>query len=83
MLSYAHLLQNEEYAKTRELLAAAETSKKHLDDQVEQLTRQLRGNEEKLAVYERRASGIPSSSHRMDEDLPREQQLEAEVAELR
>ncbi|KAI0693206.1 hypothetical protein BC835DRAFT_1276339 [Cytidiella melzeri] len=74
---------NEEFAKSRELLAVAETSKKHLDDQVEQLTRQLRGNEEKLAVYERRATGAAGSTHQMDEDLPREQQLEAEVAELR
>ncbi|KAI0338862.1 hypothetical protein BDW22DRAFT_1362157 [Trametopsis cervina] len=73
----------EDYARTRELLAAAETSKKHLDEQVEQLTRQLQGNEEKLAVYERRATSAPGATHRMDEDLSHEQQLEAEVAELR
>lgn len=65
------------------MLAGAQTSKKHLDDQVEQLTRQLRGNEEKLAVYERRASGAPGHMQRMDEDLSPQQQLEAEVAELR
>ncbi|KAI0087040.1 hypothetical protein BDY19DRAFT_324018 [Irpex rosettiformis] len=74
---------NEDYAKTRELLAVAETNKAHLDDKVEQLTRQLRGNEEKLAVYERRPTGAQGAVQRMDEDLTHEQQLEAEVAELR
>ncbi|GJE88476.1 hypothetical protein PsYK624_045590 [Phanerochaete sordida] len=73
---------SEDYAKTREILVAAETSKKHLEDQVEQLNRQLRGNEEKLAVYERRAPGVPASSSQ-DDNLSREQQLEAEVADLR
>ncbi|KAI0647815.1 hypothetical protein C8Q79DRAFT_924901 [Trametes meyenii] len=72
-----------ELGKTREALIAAETSKKHLEGQVEQLTRQLQGNEEKLAVYERRASGATGISSRTDESLSREQQLEAEVAELR
>lgn len=50
---------------------------------MEQLTRQLQGNEEKLAVYERRATGAQGATQRMDEDLTHEQQLEAEVAELR
>ncbi|KAI0330460.1 hypothetical protein GY45DRAFT_1323591 [Cubamyces sp. BRFM 1775] len=74
---------SQEFSKTRESLVAAETSKKHLEQRVEQLTRQLQGNEEKLAVYERRASGVNGISVRTDEDLSREQQLEAEVAELR
>ncbi|KAI0667763.1 hypothetical protein C8Q78DRAFT_1052496 [Trametes maxima] len=74
---------SQELGKTRESLIAAETSKKHLEGQVEQLTRQLQGNEEKLAVYERRASGTTGVTSRTDEDLSREQQLEAEVAELR
>lgn len=75
--------QNEDYAKTRETLVAAETSKKHLEDQVEQLNRQLRGNEEKLAVYERRAPGAPITPSSANESLNREQQLEVEVADLR
>ena len=70
-------------AQTRESLVVAETSKKHLEEQVEQLTRQLQGNEEKLAVYERRASGVNGIAQRTDGDMSREQQLEAEVAELR
>ncbi|OSD07459.1 hypothetical protein PYCCODRAFT_1456277 [Trametes coccinea BRFM310] len=73
----------QELGKTRESLVAAETSKKHLEERVEQLTRQLQGNEEKLAVYERRASGVNGITPRTDEDMSREQQLEAEVAELR
>ncbi|KAH9948873.1 hypothetical protein B0H21DRAFT_731535 [Amylocystis lapponica] len=73
----------EEFAKTRESLVAAETSKTHLEERVDHLTKQLQGNEEKLAVYERRSSGVNGIAHRMDEDMPREQQLEAEVAELR
>ena len=47
------------------------------------MTRQLQGNEEKLAVYERRASAVNGITPRTDEDMSREQQLEAEVAELR
>lgn len=62
---------------------AAETSKTHLEERVQHLNRQLEGNEEKLAVYERRASGVNGIAQRVDEDMPREQQLEAEVAELR
>ncbi|EIW59409.1 uncharacterized protein TRAVEDRAFT_121374 [Trametes versicolor FP-101664 SS1] len=74
---------SQDLSKTRESLIAAETSKKHLEDRVEQFTRQLQGNEEKLAVYERRASGVNGIAPRTDDDLSREQQLEAEVAELR
>lgn len=32
----------------------AETSKKHLEERILDLTKQLQGNEEKLSVYERR-----------------------------
>ncbi len=77
------IMQTQELGKTREYLIAAETSKKHLEERVEQLTRQLQGNEEKLAVYERRAGSITGVNPRTDEDMSREQQLEAEVAELR
>jgi nucleoprotein TPR len=47
------------------------------------LTRQLQGNEEKLSVYERRPSAANGATHNIDQDMSREQQLEAEVAELR
>ncbi|KAF9452906.1 hypothetical protein P691DRAFT_659626 [Macrolepiota fuliginosa MF-IS2] len=76
----------EEYSRNRENLVAAETNKKHLEEKVEDLAKRLKGNEEKLAVYERRtgASGASAAvSQTVDENLPREQQLEAEVAELR
>lgn len=63
-------------------MVGAETSKTHLEQRVEELARQLQGNEEKLAVYERRSSVAGIAQH-MDQDLSREQQLEAEVAELR
>ncbi|KAI6009008.1 hypothetical protein BKA83DRAFT_648805 [Pisolithus microcarpus] len=73
----------EQLAQARESLVGAETSKTHLQDRVEQLTRQLQGNEEKLAVYERRVSGTSTVTTAPSPDLPREQQLEQEVAELR
>jgi nucleoprotein TPR len=64
-------------------LVAAETSKKHLEQRVEELYKQLQGNEEKLAVYERRTTTASGSIQSPDHALSREQQLEAEVAELR
>ncbi|CAA7262954.1 unnamed protein product [Cyclocybe aegerita] len=72
----------QEFSKTRETLVELQTSKKHLEEKIDDLTRQLKGNEEKLAVYERRpgTSGIAQS---VDQDASREQQLETEVAELR
>ncbi|KZT67236.1 hypothetical protein DAEQUDRAFT_729270 [Daedalea quercina L-15889] len=74
----------EELGKTREGLVAAETSRKHLEDRVEELTRQLHGNEEKLAVYERRSTSVNGvATQRAGQDMTREQQLEAEVADLR
>lgn len=76
--------QIEELGKTREALVGAETSRKHLDERAQELTRQLQGNEERLAVYERRSTtGSTAGPRSMDESLTREQQLEAEVAELR
>ena len=54
-----------------------------MEEQVEQLNRQLRGTEEKLAVYERRTAGSVPSTPQVDPSMSREQQLEAEVAELR
>lgn len=70
-------------SKTREGLIGAETSKKHLEERVEELNRQLKGNEEKLAVYERRPGATNGVAHAADQDVNREQQLETEVAELR
>ncbi|KAJ3503028.1 hypothetical protein NLJ89_g8615 [Agrocybe chaxingu] len=72
----------QEFSKTRETLVEAQTSRKHLEEKIDGLTRQLKGNEEKLAVYERRpgTSGVAQS---VDQDASREQQLETEVAELR
>lgn len=71
----------EDLSKTREALVGAETSKKHLEDRIEDLTRQVQGSEEKLAVYERRSGTLNAS--RSSQDMSKEQQLEAEVAELR
>ena len=53
-----------------------------MEEKVEGLARQLKGNEEKLAVYERRP-GPEGVTQTVDQDASREQQLEAEVAELR
>jgi nucleoprotein TPR len=77
--------QTEDFAKTRELLVGAETSKKHLEQRVEDLGKQLQGNQEKLSVYEHRPVGrITSASNgQVISDSTREQQLEAELAELR
>jgi nucleoprotein TPR len=44
-------LQSQEFSKTREALVEAQTTRK---EKFEDLSRQLQGNEEKLAVYERR-----------------------------
>ncbi|KAH7885445.1 hypothetical protein F5I97DRAFT_1885511 [Phlebopus sp. FC_14] len=73
----------EHLSQVRESLVAAETSKTHLQERVEQLTRQLQGNEEKLAVYERRSAAVGSAMTAPEPGLSREQQLEQEVAELR
>lgn len=56
----------------------AKTTAEHLQIRVDDITRNLQAREEKLAVYEGR-----STSSEIDSSLTREQQLEAEVAELR
>lgn len=76
------LLQSQEFSKTREELVEAQTSRKHLEEKVDDLIRQLKGNEEKLAVYERR-SGLATASQLVDQELGLEHQLETEVADLR
>ena len=73
----------QELSKTREGLIGAETSKKHLEERIADLNKQMQGNEEKLAVYERRPGTVNGTSRNVDNDISREQQLEAEVAELR
>jgi nucleoprotein TPR len=73
----------EDLSKARESLVGAETSRMHLQERVEELSRHLQGNEEKLSVYERRSSTVGGTSQSADKDSSREQQFEAEVAELR
>ncbi|KAF9077487.1 hypothetical protein BDP27DRAFT_1397327 [Rhodocollybia butyracea] len=70
----------QELSQTRETLVIAETSKVHLEDRVGDLTKHIKGNEEKLAVYERRG-GTRTTVERTN--MSDEQQLESEVAELR
>lgn len=79
----SYTLQTAQLSQARESLVGAETSKVHLQERIDQLTRQLQGNEEKLAVYERRPSIANGAAPTTEQDLPREQQLEQEVAELR
>ncbi|KAI0058131.1 hypothetical protein BV25DRAFT_1919503, partial [Artomyces pyxidatus] len=55
--------QAQELAKTRESLIGAETSKKHFEEQVQELTGRLQGDEEKLAVDERRPLTINGVAH--------------------
>ena len=60
---------------------SAETSKTHLEEQVANLNRQLQGDEEKLAVYQRTAPATTVSP--TDDNATQEQELQSEVAELR
>ncbi|KAJ7600871.1 hypothetical protein C8J56DRAFT_1019894 [Mycena floridula] len=73
----------QELSRTRESLIGAETSQKHMEERIADLTKQLQGNEEKLAVYERRPGSGHVHSSIANQDMSHEQQLEAEVAELR
>lgn len=72
----------EDLSKARESLVRAETSRTHLQERVDEL-RHLQGNEEKLSVYERRSSVVSGAAQSTSQDSNREQQFEAEVAELR
>jgi nucleoprotein TPR len=76
------LLQAQETSQARESLISAETSKKHLEERLEELVRRLHGSEAKLAVYERRPTAADGITQNTDND-GNEQQLESEVAELR
>jgi nucleoprotein TPR len=76
-------MQMQDLSRTRESLVGAETSKKHLEERVADLNRQIQGSEEKLSVYERRPAADRGISNNLGQDSSREQQLESEVAELR
>ena len=70
----------------RENLVEAETSRKHLQERVDDLLKQVQMSEEKLSVYERRTSVIATSTSSqaiVNNDVSTEEQLKAEVAELR
>lgn len=70
-------------SKTRESLVAAETSQTHMQERVDDLSKRLDASQEKLSVYERRQNGIPGISSYELEGRSTEEQLEAEVADLR
>lgn len=87
MFDYLSFLKVENLSKSREALVEAETSRKHLQERVEQLTKQVQMNEEKLAVYERRTSstsGTVEMTSNMAVDEPGSiEQLQLELAEAR
>lgn len=64
-----HILQIEQIFQVRESFVGPETSKVHLQERIDQLTRQL-------AVYECRPSVANGTAPAIEEDLPHEQQLE-------
>ncbi|KAL5524681.1 MLP1_8 [Sanghuangporus sanghuang] len=77
----------ENLSKARESLVEADTSRKHLQERVDELVKQVQMNEEKIAVYERRTSSVTvttgdASRPPAGEDSS-EQELKVEVAELR
>ncbi|KAI9449362.1 hypothetical protein BJY52DRAFT_1215953 [Lactarius psammicola] len=76
--------QARDLQEARSSLVKAETTKTHLEQRVEELSRKLQGDAEKLAVYERRSLGVNGAAthHVSAEGGSREDQL-AEVADLR
>ena len=73
-------------SKAREGLIEAETSRKHLQERVDELVKQVQTSEEKLAVYERRTTIVTASGSTQSistTEGTNEEQLRAEVAELR
>ena len=79
-------LQVENLSKAREALVEAETSRKHLQERVDELVKQVQMNEEKIAVYERRTSLTATAgtvSRPFTDEAGSEQELKAEIAELR
>ncbi|KAH9974884.1 hypothetical protein BGW80DRAFT_1444514 [Lactifluus volemus] len=76
--------QARDLTEVRMSLAKAETSKTHLEQRVEELSRKSQGDGERLAVYERRSSVANGVAHHAAaEGGSREDQLEVEVADLR
>ena len=76
----------ESLSKAREGLVEAETSRKHLQDRVDELVKHVQTSEDKLAVYERRTTTIATSGSTQSASATEgtnEEQLRAEVAELR
>lgn len=62
---------------------AAETGQRHLQQRSDDLSRQLEATLEKLSVYERRPGAVANDVGQSLEGRSREEQLEAEVAELK
>jgi nucleoprotein TPR len=78
--------QARDLQEARSSLVKAETTKTHVEQRLEELSRKLQGDAEKLAVYERRSLGVNGTSathHASASGGSREEQLESEVAELR
>lgn len=74
----------EELAKVREEVAVAKNSVQHLTSRTEDLQKQVESKDEKLAVYERRSSGANAGvNSTASSDLPKEQQLQVEIADLK
>ena len=70
--------------EARMSLVKAETSKTHLEQRVEELSRRLQGDTERLAVYERRSLAVNGATRHIGaEGGSQEQQLDADVADLR
>lgn len=78
--------QTRDFQEARASLVKAETTKTYLEQRVEELSRKSQSDAEKLSVYERRSLGVngAGATHRVGaEGGSREEQLEAEVADLR
>lgn len=71
--------QTAEHSNTREQLIAAKTSQEHLESRVGDLQLQLTTKEEKLAIFEGRATGVNGE----DSTRSPEEQLQVTVADLR
>lgn len=74
----------EDLAKVREEVAVTKNSVQHLTSRCEDLQKQVESKDEKLAVYERR-SNINNAGNNLSasSDLPKEQQLQVEIADLK
>ena len=83
--------QIENLSKAREALVEAATSRTHLQERVDNLTKQVQMSEEKLTVYERRGSvitatstsGAAVTSSPVATNGSDPEELRAEIAELR